>query len=169
MKRILLAFILSCVSGLAVAAEPLGRLFFTPAQRATLDAGKQLDLPKKTQTQQQQPTVQGPRSVTVNGMVRRSDGESTVWVNGKPSTETRPGSAPITAKPTGSTGVRVRVMDSESRLRVGQTLDRRTGKVTEAYETPRRAPGTMHEIVEKPLPAPDANGSVTPAPDAGVR
>lgn len=132
MKRIALtvfALLASHAAGVH-AAEPLGRLFFTPAQRTTLDAGKQLDLPKKAG-----PTVRGPRSVTVNGIVTRSDGESTVWVNGAPAESRRPGAAPISAKPSGTAGARVRVLDSESKLRVGQTLDRRTGKVTEAYES----------------------------------
>lgn len=131
MKRVVLTVIalLAFHAADVPAAEPLGRLFFTPAQRNTLDAGKQLDLPKKAG-----PTVRGPRSVTVNGVVTRSDGESTVWVNGAPAESRRPGAAPISAKPAGPAGARVRVLDSESKLRVGQTLDRRTGKVTEAYE-----------------------------------
>src|SRR5258708_20060344 len=57
-------------------AEPLGRLFFTPAQRSTLDAGKQLATPRKAEPS-------GPRTATLNGVVTRSDGESTVWVNGQ--------------------------------------------------------------------------------------
>jgi hypothetical protein len=107
----------------------LGRLFFTPAQRNTLDAGKQLDRPK-----QAGPAVRGPRAVTVNGIVTRSDGESTVWVNGAPAGTSGRGAAPITATPSGSASARVRVLDSNARLRVGQTLDRRTGKVSESYE-----------------------------------
>lgn len=131
MKRLSLtvfALLATHAAGLP-AAEPLGRLFFTPAQRTTLDAGKQLDLPKKAG-----PTVRGPRSVTLNGIVTRSDGESTVWVNGAPAESRRPGAAPISAKPSGTADARVRVLDSESKLRVGQTLDRRTGRVAEAYE-----------------------------------
>jgi len=133
MKQIAPLFLLAALwASQAGAAEPLGRLFFTPAQRNTLDAGKELDKPK-----QSGPTVRGPRSVTVNGVVTRSDGESTVWVNGAPANAARANAATITAKPAGPGSARVRVMDSDARLRVGQTLDRRTGKVMESYQ---RAP-----------------------------
>lgn len=135
----------------ATAAEPLGRLFFTPAQRAKLDAGKAITEPKKAA-----PTVQGPRSVTVNGIVTRSDGESTVWVNGAPAGTRRPNAAPITAKPAGEASARVRVMESDARLRVGQTLDRRTGRILEPYQTRRTVESGAAEV-----PAPDgqADGS----------
>ena len=86
------------------AAEPLGRLFFTPAQRNTLDAGKQLDRPKTDG-----PTVRGPRSLTVNGIVTRSDGESTVWVNGGATGVKRQGAAAITAKAYSASTARVQV------------------------------------------------------------
>jgi hypothetical protein len=167
MKHVLLIVAMLTAPALeAHAAEPLGRLFFTPAQRATLDAGKQLDLPK---TAQQQPTVRGPRSLTVNGIVTRSDGESTVWVNGKPANTARPGTAPIVAKPSGNASARVRVLESDARLRVGQTLDRRTGKVTESYEGKHNSSGTMTEETENPLPAAPDAAATPPAPDAAAR
>ena len=60
-------------------AEPLGRLFFTPAQRKALDAGKQV----RTSQSSAASAVRVPREITLNGVVTRSDGESTVWVNGR--------------------------------------------------------------------------------------
>lgn len=150
-----LALIIAVPAG---AAEPLGRLFFTPAQRAKLDAGKAITEPKKAG-----PTVQGPRSVTVNGIVTRSDGESTVWVNGAPAGTRRPNAAPIMAKPAGEATARVRVMDSDARLRVGQTLDRRSGRVLEPYQTRRTAdPGTA-EGPATGQPDLSANGDGTEA------
>ena len=114
------------------AAEPLGRLFFTPAQRNTLDAGKQLDRPKKAG-----PSVRGPRSVTLNGIVTRSDGESTVWVNGRALdgrtatgvSSTASGSDPAAAR------VKVRGARNTVQMRVGQRLERSTGRITEPYES----------------------------------
>ena len=133
----------------ADAAEPLGRLFFTPAQRNTLDAGKELDRPK-----QAGPAVRGPRSLTVNGVVTRSDGDSTVWVNGSPAKASRANAGTITAQPTGTASAKVRVMDSDARLRVGQTLDRRTGKITESYQ---RAPTMAEMYPDAPSAAPAPN------------
>ncbi len=114
------------------AAEPLGRLFFTPAQRNTLDAGKQLDRPKKAG-----PSVSGPRSVTLNGIVTRSDGGTAVWINGhEAGGKTVPGvrASASAADPT-SAQLRVGGAGKSVRLRVGQQLDRVSGKVLEPYES----------------------------------
>lgn len=148
------------------AAEPLGRLFFTPAQRNTLDVGKQLDRPKKAG-----PTVRGPRSVTVNGIVTRSDGESTVWVNGGAAGVKRKGTATITAKAYSASTARVQVTGTNAKLRVGQTLDRTTGKVTEPYEprpaANRKKSSRSSEAARAPEPeiADPDEVSDTPAPD----
>lgn len=146
------------------AAEPLGRLFFTPAQRNTLDAGKQLDRPKAAG-----PTVRGPRSLTVNGVVTRSDGESTVWVNGGAAGIKRRGAATISAVPSTSAAAKVQVEGSTAKLRVGQTLDRATGKVTESYEArpaPRNKPAEADAGQVPAANQADAqNAANAPAPD----
>ena len=109
-------------------AEPLGRLFFTPAQRNTLDAGKQLAKPR-------QAAPNGPRAATLNGVVTRSDGESTVWVNGH--SVTRSGSPNASASHSDPATARVELQGAGSRvkLKVGQRFDRSTGKVAESYES----------------------------------
>lgn len=59
----------------------LGRLFYTPEQRAGLEKAR---LQNRTQTT---PIITiAPRPVTYDGVVLRSDGRSTRWVNGKPRT-----------------------------------------------------------------------------------
>ena len=126
----IISSIMALLASSLQAAEPLGRLFFTPAQRNSLDAGKQLEKQKNTA-----PTLRGPRSVTVNGIVTRSDGESTVWVNGGTTGVKRQNAAAITAKAHSASTARVQVTGTTARLRVGQTLDRTTGKVTELYES----------------------------------
>lgn len=78
------------VSGAALAqaqvktAPPLGRLFSTPEQRAELDA-------RRSSADQPAPTVLPlaahpapaplPPPVELNGLVQRSSGRSTVWLN----------------------------------------------------------------------------------------
>ncbi len=167
MKRFATAFLASALLAPSLhAAEPLGRLFFTPAQRSTLDAGKQLDRPKTAG-----PAVRGPRSLTVNGIVTRSDGESTVWVNGGAAGVKRPGAATILATPSNAATARVQVTGSSTKLRVGQTLDRATGKVTESYEA-RQASARNKAADSVPAGTPAApvaeNGSPdgAPAPDS---
>ena len=110
-------------------AEPLGRLFFTPAQRSTLDAGKQLATPRKA-------APSGPQAAMLNGVVTRSDGVSTVWVNGH---AVGGGTLAVNASPSASDPAAARVelrgARNPVRLRVGQSFDRSTGKVVESYES----------------------------------
>lgn len=74
----------------ACGAEELGRLFFTPEQRAQLDYGKL-----------QNTDPRNNRGVlTVNGIVQKRGGGRTVWINGVPqdagaSDEHSPESLPI--------------------------------------------------------------------------
>ena len=77
MKHLLAALLLLCSLPAQPQEAPLGRLFFTPQQRATLDRQR----------------LQGPTasfdqaaSYTLNGEVRRSSGKNTRWVNGEAQT-----------------------------------------------------------------------------------
>jgi hypothetical protein len=110
-------------SGAVFADEPLGRLFLTPEQRANLDARRKARVPDKPAA----PAVVSP-TTRLDGFVARSDGRSTVWVNG----EALPGGpqpdSPSVAEggsvlvPVGEAGVR-------ARLKPGEVLDRGTGEV----------------------------------------
>jgi hypothetical protein len=118
------------------AAEPWGRLFFTPSQRATLDAGKPVAKPRTARTVRAV-APRGPRAVTLNGVVTRSDGESAVWVNGREAGgETGPGVSASTSA-TDPTSAQIRVGGARKfvQLRVGQHLDPVSGKVLEPYES----------------------------------
>ena len=113
--------------------EPLGRLFFTPAQRSSLNAGKLIGTPRSSLA----PAVLGPREVTLNGVVTRSDGESTVWINGR-SLDRRPASG-VSATASGSDPAAARVKlggaPNAVKMRVGQRLQRSSGKIAEPYES----------------------------------
>ena len=114
-------------------AEPLGRLFFTPSQRAALDAGKQVGKPRTVRAV----APRGPRAVTLNGVVTRSDGGTAVWINGhEAGGKTVPG-VRASASATDPTSAQLRVGGARKsvRLRVGQQLDRVSGKVLEPYES----------------------------------
>src|SRR4051812_39870816 len=69
-----LIFYLAPASG-----EDLGRLFFTPEQRGALDARRKARIPDKPAAM----TVESPVT-RIDGLVSRSTGKSTVWVNGDP-------------------------------------------------------------------------------------
>ncbi|MBL8445938.1 MAG: hypothetical protein JNJ44_00835 [Zoogloeaceae bacterium] len=67
---------LALPTGAVHAAEsPLGRLFYTPAERRQLDEMRRLG-PR---------TNAAPRSaLRLDGLVRHPDGRTTVWINGEP-------------------------------------------------------------------------------------
>lgn len=80
-------------------AEELGRLFFTPQQRALLERGQHPDIGNPEQPgQPDQPAI--AESLTVSGIVQKHGGERTVWINGVPqvagtSDERAPESVPV--------------------------------------------------------------------------
>jgi hypothetical protein len=122
---------LLCVS--ASANEPLGRLFFSPAQRSALDSGKVLGAPRISRVQI--PT--GPRTVTLSGVVTRSDGESAVWVNGRPVDGKAESVTSATVSGTDPAAARLKMKGTKSpvKLRVGQSFDNDTGRIQESYTT----------------------------------
>ncbi len=61
-------------------SEPLGRLFFTPQQRAALDRERLLGFSQRPSG------LDGESSYTYNGEVRRSSGKNTRWINGETQT-----------------------------------------------------------------------------------
>lgn len=120
-----------CLALLALptfAADELGRLFFTPEQRALLD------LARRTQPSASQAALESYEGVTLSGVVTRSDGKRTVWINGQPQTI---GEGVTTGRSPASASIPLPGGEGKIRLKVGQTLDPTSGKVEEGY---RRAP-----------------------------
>jgi len=100
--RILL-FIFGSIAATLGSAEPLGRLFFTPEQRAQLEYSKL----------QGNDSGSSGRVLTVNGIVQKHGGKRTAWINGVPqeagnSDERAPDSLPV-AVPGISKPVKVKV------------------------------------------------------------
>ncbi len=120
----------------------LGRFFYTPVQRAALDEARRRPT---VAAQMEKPKLPPPPEyVTLNGVVRHSDGTTVVWLNNKPvrSGQTDEGLqvAPVKGAPAaGNVTVRVpqtgRIVD----LKVGQQVEITSGQVQEAYRLPRRA------------------------------
>lgn len=109
------------------AAEPLGRLFLTPEQRAALDARRKARIPDKPVAA----AVESP-TTRVDGLVRRSDGKSTLWLNGEAIPEgTQPEGLRVLPRGGDPSRVSIGVGEAERRfdLKVGQTLDRGDGAV----------------------------------------
>ena len=109
-------------------AQELGRLFFTPEQRAALDARRKARVPDKPAAA---PVTESPVT-RVNGAVRRAGGKSTVWVNGEMIPEdAQAEGARVT--PRSPNPARVSIPSGENApprdLRVGESLDRGSGEV----------------------------------------
>lgn len=127
-----------------VIGDDLGRLFFTPDQRAALDARRKARIPDKPATV----VVESPVT-RLDGVVSRGGGKSTVWVNGEPVPE---GVNPegLRVRPRRSDSGRVTVdigeTDSQVDLKIGQSFDRATGEVRDSLDggevavTRRKAP-----------------------------
>lgn len=136
MRRILVAASL-LLFGATVCAEetPLGRLFLTPEQRAALDNARRNKI--RAEATRKPRASQATRDVRVDGVVKRSDGESVVWINGKAvEDETVDG---MRVAPLAGTQSSIVVRDPDKgrvlKLKVGQRADLLTGKITENYET----------------------------------
>lgn len=77
MRRLLVLTAIYCANlpGITIAQEStLGRLFYTPAQRAILERQRMHGQPVLSAADNRQ---------TYNGTVRRSDGRNVDWVNGE--------------------------------------------------------------------------------------
>lgn len=111
----------------AAQAQELGRLFFTPEQRASLDARRRARLPEK-------PAAAAASPVTrLDGFVKRSGGPSTVWVDGEALPASGPDDARILERGGGSS-VAMPVGEGRGRviLKPGQSVDRESGQMRDA-------------------------------------
>lgn len=88
-----LVLLVSWALAASAAASPLGRLFFTPEQRAALDGQRHADASRHDV---------GSATMRLDGIVARRGGGATVWINGRPQ--------------------RDRVADADN-LRVGESID----------------------------------------------
>lgn len=127
MRRALLLMLLCVAVGPACPADPLGRLFFTPEQRAALDARRKARVPD-------QPAAAAVASpvTRIDGYVRRSQGPSTVWMNGESLPEGSPEAPRIEAPDrNGDSGVSISVGETGRRLhlKAGESLNRASGEV----------------------------------------
>lgn len=128
---------LTFIAGAAGAAE-LGRMFYTPAQRATLDnARKQnirVEIGNDNSEQQQPSAAPVPQNVSVNGVIRRSDGKNTIWLNNHAISEQQAGGINA-AVGKGDNRVHLRVPESGRSvdLKVGQTVEIVSGTIEENY------------------------------------
>ena len=151
---------------LAQAAEPPGRIFFTPEQRAQLDTLRQQ---KAVASQARDEPI--PETVTYNGIVRRSDGKTTVWVNDEVLSESGLLNKQSIVGRVGRDG-QITLQAAAVRLKVGQSATLFTGKVDESFTqraaaAPKKTAETGKAKADTKPPAESATRP--PRPEAEVR
>ncbi|MBI5110174.1 MAG: hypothetical protein HZA62_15675 [Rhodocyclales bacterium] len=107
------------------AAEPaaLGRLFFTPERRLALER-------QRTHNVQQAQALQGT-TMSLDGVVYRSSGKSTVWINQHAQNETDAKRTGVTATLSPRNPGRALIApgeDTPAELKVGEAVNRATGE-----------------------------------------
>ncbi|HEY3078204.1 MAG TPA: hypothetical protein VGJ74_23755 [Burkholderiales bacterium] len=110
----------------AAQAQELGRLFFTPEQRASLDARRKARIPDKPAA-----VVVAAPVTRLDGYVKRSAGPSTVWINGESVMESAPEAPRIDAGRAAEGAVSITIGEGGNRVRLkpGEALDRGNGEV----------------------------------------
>lgn len=140
MQRLVIIFAAASISisGAAASAEPIGRLFTTPIERAQLDKVRRFGDQAVSDLSPTPAATQEPPAdhLTLQGIVTRSSGKTTTWINQTTNDEhdstksvivlQRPSRAPVVYLQT-LTGRRINV-------KVGETLDTHSGAVHEVYE-----------------------------------
>lgn len=148
MMRLSALLLLCCLPTLAAADNaPLGRLFLTPAERASLDVVRQNSKPperlvkageaednEENDTAARSAPVPTPPIVSVHGYVKRSDGKGTVWINGRPVQEKDPTKDVEVGRLRGSTDqVQIKLPSTGQtiNLKAGQSYDPASGRVVD--------------------------------------
>ncbi len=110
----------------ASAEDDLGRLFFTPERRQTLDRQRQLNIQEKQEIPED-PTL------TINGVVTRSSGKRTTWINGISQNENDKQSGVSVISSQKNPGkIVVQAADAPAgKANVGDTVNRNTGEATD--------------------------------------
>ena len=119
----------------ASAAEPLGRLFYTPAQRAQLDVLRSKKNVAVPVAEQQEPLAL-PEVVTYGGVVRRSDGKTTVWINNQVVNDGKASDGLAISsrvRPDDSVSLKLPQASGSIDLKVGQSVEIGSGTIAEPY------------------------------------
>lgn len=120
----------------APAQERLGRLFFTPAQRASLDVARSQRARAALAPDKSEEAAPVPQTITYGGLVRRSDGKTTVWINNQAVHDREsPGAAAIVGRVRADGSVTLQVPQSgrSVSLKPGQSVELLSGAVEEGY------------------------------------
>lgn len=154
----------------APAQERLGRLFFTPAQRASLDVARSQRARTALSTEKtDEEAAPVPQTITYGGVLRRSDGKTTVWINNQPVHDRESaGAATIIGRvrPDGSITLQVPQSGRSVILKPGQSVELLSGAVEEGYS--RKLEASKPEPKPAAKPAANARSAKPAAPESAL-
>jgi hypothetical protein len=107
----------------AADSPELGRLFFTPERRIALER-------QRTYNVQEAQTLQGT-TMSLDGVVQRSSGKATVWINRQAQNEgesARTGVSAVVSPKTPGSAMLAPGEEKASQLKVGEAVNRATGE-----------------------------------------
>jgi hypothetical protein len=155
MKRALVWLACFTIAGSASAAE-MGRLFFTPAERAQLDTARtQKKAPAAAAAPAAEEQTPAPKVVTYGGLVRRSDGKSMLWLNDRLLEEKEALTGPILqgkVRPDGAVTLRTPQSGASVEIKVGQSVELHSGKVAEGRTVEAPPKPASKKADESPSP-----------------
>lgn len=105
------------------ATTSLGRLFFTPEKRIALERQRLSNI-------QEAQSLEGA-TMSLDGVVQRSSGKSTVWINGRSQDERDAARTGVTVRLAPKDPGRAQLApgeDSPTQLKVGEAINRATGE-----------------------------------------
>jgi hypothetical protein len=103
--------------------ESLGRLFFTPEKRLLLERQRASNI-------QAAQSLEG-ETMSLDGVVQRSSGKSTVWINGRAQEENEAARTGVNVRLTPKDPGRAQLSpgeESPTQLKVGEAINRATGE-----------------------------------------
>ncbi|MDO9448993.1 MAG: hypothetical protein Q7J21_00800 [Rugosibacter sp.] len=123
MLHLLVTSIIWPAHATSAASTPLGRLFFTPEKRLALERQRLFNI-------QETQTLEGA-TMSLDGIVQRSSGKSTVWINGRAQDEHDAARTGVTVRLTPKDPGRAQLSpgeESPTQLKVGEAINRATGE-----------------------------------------
>jgi hypothetical protein len=120
------------------ADEPVGRMFFTPAQRAQLDIARTQRARVTLATEKTEEVATAapvPQTLTYDGVVRRADGSSTVWINSRPVNPKDPAGPVIVGRVRADGGISLQMPQTGRTvdLKPGQSVELLSGQIEERF------------------------------------
>jgi hypothetical protein len=162
MRHPILTLLVACgalagfIAPAAAADTPLGRLFFTPSQRNSLDVARTQRARTTLATEKTEEVSTAapiPQSITYDGAVRRSDGHSTVWINRRPVNDKESASNTVvvgSVRQDGTVSLQMPQTGRTVELKPGQSIELLSGAIEENY-------------ARKPAAPPEAKAGAKPA------